>query len=55
MNLNLQNGSPVIVNDCDCDHYKVIINLNGLSINMITVQESILLDLIDSKKMSREV
>lgn len=42
-------------NDCDCDHYKVIINLNGLSINMITVQESILLDLIDSKKMSREV
>lgn len=36
--------------NCDCNHYKTIMNLNGLSINMITAQESILLDLIDSIK-----
>lgn len=34
--------------ECQCNHYKAIMDLNGLGIIIITTQESILLDLIDS-------
>lgn len=43
---------------CQCDHYKAIMDLNRLSINMITTQESILLDLIDfieDKEQQRKI
>lgn len=44
--------------ECQCDHYKAIMDLNRLSINMITTQESILLDLIDfieDKEQQRKI
>lgn len=34
--------------ECQCNNYKAIMDINGLSINKITMQEPILLDLIDS-------
>ena len=33
--------------DCECNHYKAIINMNGLCINVLTKEESLILKVID--------
>ncbi|MCV5004250.1 hypothetical protein OFM39_31830, partial [Escherichia coli] len=33
--------------DCECNHYKAILNMNGLCINVLTKEESLILKAID--------
>lgn len=44
---NSDNAINEFTTHYNCDHYKVTVDRNGLNINMITAQESTLLDLID--------